>query len=89
MSDWTGSLHSVHERQSVFTSGVTVAGAAELAAGADTFLLDVLADFFLREVISCHSGHITGSSTQNGFMDGQNAQVVCEACHQVLRRGEG
>jgi predicted CXXCH cytochrome family protein len=38
--------------------------------------------------ISCHSGHITGSSTQNGFMD-QNVQGVCDACHQVLRRGEG
>ena len=39
--------------------------------------------------VSCHSGHITGSSTQNGFMDGQNVQVVCDACHQILRRGEG
>lgn len=39
--------------------------------------------------INCHSGHITGSSAQNGFMAGQNVQGVCEACHQVLRRGEG
>ena len=38
--------------------------------------------------VSCHSGHITGSSAQNGFMDGQNVQAVCNACHQVLRRGE-
>jgi len=39
--------------------------------------------------VSCHSGHITGGSAQNGFMDSQNVQSVCEACHQVLRRGEG
>ena len=39
--------------------------------------------------VSCHSGHITGGNAQSGFMDGQNVQSVCGACHQVLRRGEG
>lgn len=40
--------------------------------------------------VSCHSGHSTGSTAQNGFMNAQNVQATCEACHQVLRKeGEG
>jgi nitrate/TMAO reductase-like tetraheme cytochrome c subunit len=35
--------------------------------------------------ISCHSGHAAGSTAQNGFMDAQNVQDTCNACHRVLR----
>jgi predicted CXXCH cytochrome family protein len=38
--------------------------------------------------VSCHAGHSTSGNAQSGFMD-QNVQAVCNACHQVLRRGEG
>jgi len=37
--------------------------------------------------LSCHSGHAAGGSAQNGFMNAQNVQDTCNACHQVLRRG--
>ncbi len=39
--------------------------------------------------VSCHSGHATDSTAQNGFMNSQNVQATCEACHQVLRREGG
>jgi nitrate/TMAO reductase-like tetraheme cytochrome c subunit len=40
--------------------------------------------------VSCHSGHAQGESAQAGFMNSQNVQQTCDACHQVLRReGEG
>ncbi len=38
---------------------------------------------------SCHPGHSTGAGAQNGFQDNQATQFECDACHQVLRRGEG
>ena len=34
---------------------------------------------------SCHAGHATSGSTQTGFMNAQNVQQVCNACHRVLR----
>ncbi len=37
--------------------------------------------------VSCHSGHAAGSTAQNGFMNAQNVQDTCNACHQVLRHG--
>ncbi|GAP16129.1 NapC/NirT cytochrome c family, N-terminal region [Longilinea arvoryzae] len=37
--------------------------------------------------VSCHAGHATGSTADNGFMDIQSVQSVCEACHRVA--GEG
>jgi nitrate/TMAO reductase-like tetraheme cytochrome c subunit len=39
--------------------------------------------------VSCHSGHAAGMTAQTGFMDAQKVQATCNACHQVLRRGEG
>ena len=36
--------------------------------------------------VSCHSGHATGGTAQAGFMNAQNVQAECNACHQVLRR---
>jgi hypothetical protein len=36
---------------------------------------------------SCHSGHTTGSTAQNGFLDAQTTANECNACHRVLRRG--
>jgi len=39
--------------------------------------------------ISCHSSHATGGTAQNGFMNAQNVQAACDACHLVLRRGGG
>jgi nitrate/TMAO reductase-like tetraheme cytochrome c subunit len=38
--------------------------------------------------VSCHSGHATGTTAQAGFMNAQNVRATCDACHQVLRRGE-
>lgn len=35
---------------------------------------------------SCHTGHATGGTAQNGFMNSQAVQATCDACHQVLRR---
>ncbi len=37
---------------------------------------------------SCHSGHATEGTAESGFMVAQMLQQQCEACHQVLRRGE-
>jgi nitrate/TMAO reductase-like tetraheme cytochrome c subunit len=38
---------------------------------------------------SCHTGHSTDGSAQNGFMVDQVMRTQCDACHQVLRHGEG
>jgi len=38
--------------------------------------------------VSCHSGHATGANAQSGFMNAQDVQATCDACHKVLRRGE-
>ncbi len=38
--------------------------------------------------VSCHAGHITGNPDSQGFMNAQTVQAMCDACHQVLRRGE-
>jgi nitrate/TMAO reductase-like tetraheme cytochrome c subunit len=38
---------------------------------------------------SCHDGHGAGSDAQTGFMNAQNVQASCDACHRVLRREEG
>ena len=37
---------------------------------------------------SCHSGHATDGTPQNGFMNNQSVQATCDACHQVLRERE-
>jgi nitrate/TMAO reductase-like tetraheme cytochrome c subunit len=34
---------------------------------------------------SCHSGHTTDGTAQNGYMNNQAVQATCDACHQVLR----
>jgi nitrate/TMAO reductase-like tetraheme cytochrome c subunit len=34
---------------------------------------------------SCHSGHATDGTAQNGFMNSQTVQATCDACHQMLR----
>jgi predicted CXXCH cytochrome family protein len=39
--------------------------------------------------VSCHSGHMTDGNPQNGFMNDQTVQAVCQACHQVLRTEGG
>jgi nitrate/TMAO reductase-like tetraheme cytochrome c subunit len=39
--------------------------------------------------VSCHSGHAAGTTAQTGFMDAQKVETTCNACHQVLRTGEG
>jgi predicted CXXCH cytochrome family protein len=38
--------------------------------------------------VTCHSGHATGATAQSGFMVAQNVTNTCNACHQVLRRGD-
>ncbi len=44
--------------------------------------------------VSCHSGHATDSNpattgtAQNGFMNAQNVQATCDACHRAIRREE-
>jgi predicted CXXCH cytochrome family protein len=39
--------------------------------------------------VGCHSGHAADTNSQNGFMNAQNVEAVCNACHQVLREGGG
>ena len=34
--------------------------------------------------VSCHSGHTTNSTPQNGFMNPQQVLTVCNACHLAL-----
>jgi nitrate/TMAO reductase-like tetraheme cytochrome c subunit len=36
--------------------------------------------------VSCHSGHTTSASPQSGFMNAQNVQATCDACHKAIRR---
>ena len=38
---------------------------------------------------SCHNGHITGGTSQSGFLIPQTIQTQCNACHSVLRREGG
>ena len=38
---------------------------------------------------SCHSGHTANASLQNGFMNAQDVQFTCTACHNVLRKEGG
>jgi nitrate/TMAO reductase-like tetraheme cytochrome c subunit len=39
--------------------------------------------------VSCHPGHAADTNALNGFMNAQNVQAECNACHQVLRREGG
>ncbi len=34
---------------------------------------------------SCHTGHSTGSTAQNGFLDAQTTRNECNACHRATR----
>lgn len=34
--------------------------------------------------VSCHSGHSTSVNVQNGFLNDQNVEDICQACHQVM-----
>ena len=36
--------------------------------------------------ITCHSGHSTDVNAQNGFINDQNVQATCDACHRAIRR---
>lgn len=36
--------------------------------------------------VDCHTGHTTGSTARQGFMDAPTVQAECDACHRVLRR---
>jgi nitrate/TMAO reductase-like tetraheme cytochrome c subunit len=36
--------------------------------------------------ITCHSGHATDGNVQNGFINNQNVQATCDACHRAIRR---
>ncbi len=38
---------------------------------------------------NCHPAHVNDSTVDNGFMNDQRTQQVCDACHQVLARGGG
>jgi predicted CXXCH cytochrome family protein len=38
---------------------------------------------------NCHPAHTNDSPADNGFMNDQRTQQVCDACHQVLGRGGG
>ena len=40
---------------------------------------------------SCHSGHLTDptATVQTGFMNSQDVQSTCNACHKVLRKDDG
>ncbi len=47
------------------------------------------ADPYAGHCTSCHNGHGADAAWQAGFMNSQNVQAVCDACHKVLRRAEG
>jgi hypothetical protein len=47
------------------------------------------ADLNAGTCVSCHSGHATGGTAQSGFMNASTVQQVCDACHRVLRNGNG
>ena len=36
--------------------------------------------------VTCHSGHATDVNVQNGFINDQNVQATCDACHRAIRR---
>ncbi len=36
--------------------------------------------------VTCHSGHVTDVNAQNGFINDQNVQATCDACHRAIRR---
>ncbi len=36
--------------------------------------------------ITCHSGHATDVNVQNEFINNQNVQATCDACHSAIRR---
>ncbi len=36
--------------------------------------------------ITCHTGHATDVNVQNGFINNQNVQATCDACHRAIRR---
>ena len=36
--------------------------------------------------VTCHSGHATDVNVQNGFINNQNVQATCDACHRAIRR---
>ena len=38
--------------------------------------------------VSCHAGHTAELAAQDGFMNAQNVINECNACHQVLSRGD-
>jgi hypothetical protein len=38
--------------------------------------------------VTCHSGHATDVNVQNGFINSQNVQATCDACHRAIRRGD-
>ena len=38
--------------------------------------------------ITCHSGHATDVNAQNGFMNNQNVQAACDACHRAIGQGD-
>jgi hypothetical protein len=38
--------------------------------------------------VTCHSGHSTDGTAQNGFMNDPKVVATCDACHQALGRGD-
>lgn len=38
---------------------------------------------------SCHPGHATNGDPKNGFLNAQTVRNTCDACHRVLRQGDG
>jgi nitrate/TMAO reductase-like tetraheme cytochrome c subunit len=39
--------------------------------------------------LSCHPAHATDGNVQNGFLNDQEVQNTCDACHQILRNEGG
>lgn len=44
------------------------------------------ADAKAATCVSCHGGHATGRTAENGFMEIQSVETVCNACHQTVGR---
>ncbi len=38
--------------------------------------------------VTCHTGHSTDGDAQNGFLNAQQVQATCDACHRAIRREE-
>jgi hypothetical protein len=38
--------------------------------------------------VTCHSGHLEGSTAEAGFMNEQDVRSTCEACHRVIGERE-